>query len=113
MNRTTLPIVIGVLGISSQLVYGEDNRAADQLPTSPADTTWKLVWNDEFEGTKLDETKWEVPPDAPRKGGWWMRTGWHALKLLGRAWDGADATETTPIEDSGRATRPNETLTSW
>ena len=26
-----------------------------------------------FEGTALDESKWEIPPDAPRKGGWWMR----------------------------------------
>jgi beta-glucanase (GH16 family) len=45
----------------------------DMLPTAPEGKTWKLVWNDEFDGTKLDETKWEVMPDAPRKGGWWMR----------------------------------------
>jgi hypothetical protein len=30
-------------------------RAASLLP---ADKTWKLVWNDEIDGTKLDDTKW-------------------------------------------------------
>ncbi len=43
------------------------------LPPAPEAKTWKLVWHDEFDETKLDETKWTVPPDAPRKGGWWMR----------------------------------------
>ena len=43
------------------------------LPTAPEGKTWKLVWHDEFDGKKLDETKWEVMPDAPRKGGWWSR----------------------------------------
>jgi hypothetical protein len=43
------------------------------LPSVPQGKTWKLVWHDEFDGTELDETKWTVPPDAPRKGGWWMR----------------------------------------
>jgi beta-glucanase (GH16 family) len=45
----------------------------DQLPTAPAGKTWKLVWNDEFDGAKLNESKWEIPPDARRKGGWWLR----------------------------------------
>jgi len=43
------------------------------LPPAPNGKTWNLVWHDEFEGINLDETKWEVMPDAPRKGGWWMR----------------------------------------
>ena len=30
-------------------------RAASLLP---AGKTWKLVWNDEFDGAKLDDTKW-------------------------------------------------------
>ena len=45
----------------------------DTLPPASAGKTWKLVWHDEFDGTALDTSKWEVMPDAPRKGGWWMR----------------------------------------
>lgn len=45
----------------------------DTLPEPPAGKVWKLVWHDEFDGTELDDTKWETPPDAPRRDGWWMR----------------------------------------
>ncbi|MDH7569251.1 MAG: glycoside hydrolase family 16 protein [Armatimonadota bacterium] len=51
------------------------------LPPAPAGKVWKLVWNDEFDGTQLDENKWEVPPDAPRRDGWWMRK---AISLDGK-----------------------------
>ena len=42
----------------------------DQLPTPPDGKTWKLVWHDEFDGDKLDETKWDVP-NQRRRDGWW------------------------------------------
>lgn len=42
-------------------------------PPAPAGKAWKLVWRDEFEGTKLDESKWSTPPDARRRDGWWVR----------------------------------------
>jgi len=42
----------------------------DTLPPAPAGQAWKLVWNDEFDGEKLDETKWDVP-DNPRRAGFW------------------------------------------
>jgi type II secretion system protein G len=48
-------------------------KITSTLPPAPQGKTWTLVWHDEFDGTKLDEAKWEVMPDAPRKGGWWMR----------------------------------------
>ena len=31
----------------------------------PADKTWRLIWNDEFEGTALDTVKWNVQPLSP------------------------------------------------
>lgn len=46
------------------------DAVADTLPTLPAGQTWKLAWQDEFEGNKLDDTKWEVP-DHQRRDGWW------------------------------------------
>ena len=42
----------------------------DQLPPTPAGQSWKLVWQDEFDGDKLDAMKWEVP-DHKRRDGWW------------------------------------------
>jgi beta-glucanase (GH16 family) len=31
-----------------------------------------MVWHDEFDGNRLNETKWEVPADSKRRNGWWM-----------------------------------------
>ena len=56
-------------------------HSQDDLSSPPEGKTWKLVWHDEFEGTKLDETKWVVPPDGPRRDGWWMRK---AISLEGK-----------------------------
>ncbi|MDZ7616134.1 MAG: glycoside hydrolase family 16 protein [Patescibacteria group bacterium] len=42
----------------------------DQLPAPPEGMAWKLVWHDEFDGTALDGSKWDVP-DHPRRGAWW------------------------------------------
>lgn len=38
-------------------VVGED-------PKRKADTTWQMVWSDEFEGNKLDYSKWEIEVNA-------------------------------------------------
>lgn len=56
-------------------------QTRSELPAPPAGKTWKLVWGDEFDGTTLDETKWDVPPDAVRRDGWWMR---QAIQLDGQ-----------------------------
>ena len=45
-------------------------NTAHQLPPTPVGQNWKLVWQDEFEGTTLDASKWEVP-DHKRRDGWW------------------------------------------
>jgi beta-glucanase (GH16 family) len=44
----------------------------DDLPAPPEGKAWKLVWHDEFDGPKLDETKWDVP-EGRRRDGWWSR----------------------------------------
>lgn len=54
---------------------------ARPLPDAPPGKTWRLAWRDEFEGTALDEKKWEVPPDAKRRDGWWVR---RAIALDGK-----------------------------
>jgi len=44
----------------------------DILPATPSGKKWKLVWNDEFDGTALDESKWDIP-EGKRRDGWWSR----------------------------------------
>jgi beta-glucanase (GH16 family) len=83
-----------VFGLLPAWVFGQTKQPDEQLPAVPADKTWKLVWNDEFDGQKLDETKWNVPPDAKRKDGWWMRD---ALSL-----DGQGHLAITTLHDGNR-----------
>jgi beta-glucanase (GH16 family) len=45
---------------------------ADQLPPATAGKSWKLVWHDEFDGPKLDTTKWASPPDGARRDALWL-----------------------------------------
>ena len=33
----------------------------DQVPPPPEGKAWKLAWHDEFDGDKLDDSKWDVP----------------------------------------------------
>ena len=52
----------------------------DRLPAPPEGKAWKLVWQDEFNGDKLDGSKWEVP-EIQRRDGWWSPK---AVSLDGR-----------------------------
>ncbi len=52
---------------------GQQNEAKDKLPSTPQGKAWKMIWHDEFDGTKLDESKWIYRPDGKRKDGWWDR----------------------------------------
>ena len=64
--KTLLPLpLLWLLATSANA-----NDLDDQLPPAPYGKTWKLVWHDEFDGTKLDESKWDVP-DNRRRDGWW------------------------------------------
>jgi beta-glucanase (GH16 family) len=76
-------VVAGMPGLllAAVLVCGQTNPFGDNLPQPPAGRTWKMIWHDEFDGVKLDEAKWETPPDGPRHAGWWMRK---AILLDGR-----------------------------
>jgi beta-glucanase (GH16 family) len=57
----------------SPIAVGQELEPKDTLPTAPEGKTWKLVWHDEFDGDALDEIKWEIPPDGPRRGAFWWK----------------------------------------
>ena len=71
----TLPILpVVLLGLAlSWTAAAQTAPSKELLPPLPAGKEWKLIWNDEFDGTKLDETKWNRLGDNVRKGGWWMK----------------------------------------
>lgn len=70
------PGFVLLLGLLASTTFGQQSEPIkDRLPPPPEGKVWKLAWNDEFDGTELDESKWETPPDAPRRDGWWMRKG--------------------------------------
>lgn len=52
---------------------GDSPTPADTLPSPPPGKAWKLVWRDEFEGTQLDETKWNRLGDWKRRDGFWVK----------------------------------------
>jgi beta-glucanase (GH16 family) len=73
MNQTflsTLPLLVFVL---AETVSGQTGPAPEFLPPLPAGGKWKLIWNDEFEGTTLDEAKWNRLGDHVRRTGWWLK----------------------------------------
>ncbi|MGQ9730808.1 MAG: glycoside hydrolase family 16 protein [Candidatus Zipacnadales bacterium] len=74
-----IPIISSTLGFSC--VRAQEVSPLDYLPALPEGKVWDLVWNDEFDGRELDESKWEIPPDAPRRDGWWMQ---QAIRLDGK-----------------------------
>ena len=67
--KTLLPLfLLGLLALSARA-----SDLDDQLPPAPEGKTWTLIWQDEFDGDKLDLTSWTFRPDGKRKGGWWSR----------------------------------------
>ena len=79
MNRLRTILGMAALVMIPQLALGQELK--DTLPPALEGKTWKLVWHDEFDGTKLDESKWEVPPDGERRDAYWMRK---AISLDGK-----------------------------
>lgn len=66
--KALLPILL--LGLPALSAEAADR--SDEMPPAPDGKTWKLVWHDEFDGAKLDESKWDVP-EGRRRDGWWSR----------------------------------------
>jgi beta-glucanase (GH16 family) len=73
MKRIGAGVAVMVFGLLVSHTRSQEPDAQDNFPKPPEAKAWKLVWHDEFEGTKLDETKWETPPDGKRRDAWWMR----------------------------------------
>jgi beta-glucanase (GH16 family) len=69
----TQVFALGLVSWPLLTVLSNGAEVTNNLPPAPEDKTWKLVWHDEFDGDKLDKSKWTYRPDGKRKGGWWSR----------------------------------------
>lgn len=69
MNRAT--IALGFL-VALSSCLASDAPPVD-LPAAPQGKSWKLAWQDEFEGKTLDETKWNRLGDSKRRDGYWIK----------------------------------------
>ena len=79
MNRIRINLGTIVLVAIPHLLLGQGPK--DILPQAPEGKKWQLVWHDEFDGSVLDEDKWDVPPDGKRRKAYWMRK---AISLDGK-----------------------------
>lgn len=50
-------------------------------PPAPSGNAWKITFEDDFKGQRIDDKKWDIHGDNPRKGGWWTKS---ACKLDGK-----------------------------
>jgi beta-glucanase (GH16 family) len=66
-----LPVLVGLT--LSATSFAQTAPTQEFLPPLPGGQNWKLIWNDEFDGSKLDEIKWNRLGDHVRKGGWWIK----------------------------------------
>jgi beta-glucanase (GH16 family) len=73
MKKALPPLLflLCILGITHG--FAQTNSAAEFLPPSPEGKPWKLLWQDEFNGTNLDETKWNRLGDSKRRDGFWIK----------------------------------------
>ena len=65
VNRHQAMVV--VFGLLVSTTFGQESNQEDRLPAPTEGKQWKLVWHDEFDGSTLDESKWETPPDGRRR----------------------------------------------
>lgn len=78
----TLTALLFVVAFCSVLGAGAAAKFEDRLPEPPEGKVFKLVWHDEFDGTEIDETKWNIE-EGPRRDGYWSGK---ALKLNGKGY---------------------------
>lgn len=72
LMRTVIAL-IAMLSFCGCATVSKHAGATAHVPPLAAGKQWKLVWQDEFEGQQLDESKWNRLGDSPRRDGFWIK----------------------------------------
>ncbi len=67
------PALLCLLLFPLLIAAAEREHNSNDLPSLLAGQKWDLVWSDEFNGAKLDESKWEIIGDSKRRDGYWVK----------------------------------------
>ena len=77
MKGLVLCGVFCVLAGAVSATTGPGDEAAkiqdEFMPPAGEGKTWKLAWSDEFNGTKIDRSKWEILGDWKRRDAYWVK----------------------------------------
>jgi len=75
-----LTILCAVIWVNSDRIYAAETQetalstvAEGFLPPTLEGKQWRLAWSDEFNGTKVDQSKWDVMGDYKRRDGYWVK----------------------------------------
>lgn len=71
--RLLLNAAVLLLAASSIHLAAETSTNGFFLPATESGHKWQLKWSDEFEGTTLDESKWNRLGDWKRRDGFWIK----------------------------------------
>lgn len=63
-NKMLAACCVGCLCLLTSIAFGDP----------PAGRPWRLIWGDEFNGTKVDDAKWEKVGDGPRRTALWLKS---------------------------------------
>jgi len=73
-NQASYHTTILVIFCAAVSLFANTATAHDEfLPPIPDGKMWKLAWSDEFDGTEIDQSKWEIMGDWKRRDGFWVK----------------------------------------
>jgi len=81
-KRVHLRSVVCLILLAGVRVQGGD----EFLPPLPPGQHWELAWSDEFDGTALDQSKWDVMGDWKRRDGFWVKEDAYLDERGARHW---------------------------
>ena len=73
MKKLLLTASVAAIVLAGMSAPAQTPSPKEFLPPAAEGKQWRLVWHDEFDGAKLDETKWNLLGDWQRRDGYWVK----------------------------------------
>jgi beta-glucanase (GH16 family) len=69
----TIHWLASIVALAAPFIGAGASIEKERLPAAPAGQQWRLAWHDEFDGDRLDESKWNRLGDWKRRDGYWVK----------------------------------------